>query len=201
MCDLHRNDFWVAKLWVCRRNSEATQQNHTPLSTSLGLAPGGLHNVCPKLLRPGLRPSMSFMGSSEKLHQSSTARPSSKGAGHGDALLCPGDGLSQLKLAVQGATFCFPKGRDGFLRGSVALSMRIHAFPDLPFIYTMLELMPLWALLSLTLQIPPHPIRLNSMLHFQKKPLPTSIPRSFACYCWHCTSPANIYAPLLPGIW
>lgn len=140
----------MAKLWVCRRNSEATQQTHTPLSTSLGLAPGGLRNVCPKLLRPGLRPSLSCMGSSEKSHQNSTARPSSKGAGHGDALLCPGDGLSQLKLAVQGATFHFPKGRDGFLRGSVALSMRIHACPDLPFTYTVLEPVPLWALLSLT---------------------------------------------------
>lgn len=189
---LHRNDVLMAKLWVWRRNSEAPLWYHTPFSTFVGLGTGGLKNSCPKLLRLGLRLSVSFMGSSRSYTKAQQPDPS-KGAGQADASLCPGDVVSPLKLAVQWATFHFPKGKGGLLHGS-ALSTRIPAFLGLPFTYTVPEPMAFGALLSLALQIPAHPIRLNSMLHFQNKSLPTSTPRSFAC-CWHWTLPANIYVP------
>lgn len=76
---LHRNDVLVAKLWVWRRNSEAPLWYHTPLSTFVGLGTGGLKNSCPKLLRLGLRLSVSFMGSSRSYTKAQQPDPSQGG--------------------------------------------------------------------------------------------------------------------------
>lgn len=76
---LHRNDVLVAKLWVWRRNSEAPLWYHTPLSTFVGLGTGGLENSCPKLLRLGLRLSMSFMGSSRSYTKAQQPDPLQRG--------------------------------------------------------------------------------------------------------------------------
>lgn len=123
-------------------------------------------------MRTGIEIIYDSKGSSERLYHKSTTRPSSEGAEHGDEQLCscsPGDVLSELKLAVQGATLHFSKGQDGLLHGSMAISPRIHAFPGPSlYLYCAWNPCPLGSILSLALQIPVHPVRLNSMLHFQK---------------------------------
>ena len=107
------------------------------------------------------------MGSSEQSPQSSASILPLKGLDNTGMLLFPGEVLRKLKLALVGYTFYFSKGSDGPLHGPTGdfsqhtclsrLFPVTHTVPP-----TLIFLNPL---LSLGLQIPTHPLRLNSVLY------------------------------------